>query len=102
MVMAVRVIVAVIMPVVMSAFGAVNMRRSARLGVAMTAVPFMVVMPVILIMSMTAVVMTRVRGRAVSATLGFKSFVYGVHDQVHGAQQVGQHMVGFDLQVVGL
>jgi hypothetical protein len=67
-----------------------------RLGMAVVAVLFMVAMRV------AAVVMTRVRGRAVGATLGFKSFLYRVHDQVHGAQQVGQHMVGLDLQVVGL
>ena len=97
--MAVRVIVAVIMPVVMSAFGAVNMRRSARFRVAMAAV---LVMPVMLIMSMAAVVMARVRGCAVGAALGFKSFLNRVHDQVHGTQQVGQHMVGLYLQVVGL
>ena len=65
MVMAVPVIVAVIMPVVMSATGAVNMRRSTRFRVAMAAVLGMVAMPVILIMSMTAVVMTRARGRAI-------------------------------------
>jgi hypothetical protein len=96
MVMAVRVIVVVIMPVVMSAVRAVNMRGSGRLGVTVVTVVFMVAM------CMAAVVMTRVRGCAVSATLRFKSFVYGVHDQVHGTQQVGQHMVGLDLQVVGL
>ena len=99
MVMAVRVIVAVIMPVVMSAFGAVNMRRSARFRVAMAAVLVMVVM---LVMHLAAVVVTRVRGCAVGAALGFKSFLNRVHDQVHGAQHVGQHMVGLNFQMVGL
>ena len=106
MVMAVRVIVAVIMPVVMRvlmpAVRAVNMRRSARFRVAMAAVLVMVAMPVMLIMSMAAVVMARVRGCAVGAALGFKSFLNRVHDQVHGAQQVGQYMVWLDLQVVRL
>ena len=75
------------------------MRRSARFRVAMAAV---LVMPVMLIMSMAAVVMARVRGCAVGAALGFKSFLNRVHDQVHGAQQVGQYMVWLDLQVVRL
>jgi hypothetical protein len=99
MVMAVPVIVAVIMPVVMSAVGAVHMRRSARFSVAMAAVLVMVVM---LVMHLAAVVVARVRGCAVGAALGFKSFLNRVHDQVHGTQQVGQHMVGLYLQVVGL
>ena len=38
----------------------------------------------------------------VSATLGFKSLVHGHHRQVHGAQHVGQHMVGLNLQMIGL
>jgi hypothetical protein len=38
----------------------------------------------------------------VGAVLGFKGLLHGLHDQVHGAQHVGQHVVGFNLQVVGL
>jgi hypothetical protein len=38
----------------------------------------------------------------VGAVLGFKGLFYLMHDKVHGAQHVGQHMVGFNLQVVGL
>ena len=38
----------------------------------------------------------------VGAVFGLKGLVHRVHDQVHGAQHVGQYVVGFDLQVVGL
>ena len=79
MVMAVRVIVVVIMPVVMPAVRAVHMRCGGRLGVAVVTVVAMIVM------CMAAMVMAGMRGRTVSATLGFKSFVHRVHDQVHGA-----------------
>ena len=79
MVMAVRVIVVVIMPVVMPAVGAMHMRGSGRFGVAVVTVVAMIVM------CMAAMVMAGMRGRTVSATLRFKSFVHRVHDQVHGA-----------------
>src|SRR5574343_418070 len=36
----------------------------------------------------------------VGAGLGFKGFAHLVHGQVHLAQHVGQHVVGFDFQVV--
>ena len=80
MVMAVSVIVAVIMPVVMSAVGTMHVWCGGRLGMAVVAVLFMVAI------CMAAVMMTRVRGRTVGAALGFKSFLYRVHDQVHGTQ----------------
>jgi hypothetical protein len=38
----------------------------------------------------------------IGAVLGFKGLIDRVHDQMHGAQHVGQYMVGFNLQVVGL
>jgi hypothetical protein len=42
-------------------------------------------------------------GCGIGAALGLERGLVGlVHDQVHGAQHVGQHMVGLDLQVVGL
>ena len=106
MVMAVRVIVAVIIPVimrvVMPAVRAVNMLSSTCFRVAMAAVLGMVVMVVMVVVRLAAVVMTRVCGCAVGAALGFKSFIHRVHDQVHGTQQVGQYMVWLDLQVVRL
>jgi len=43
-----------------------------------------------------------VSARGVSAVFRLKAFVHRVHDQVHSAQHVGQHVVGLDLQVVGL
>ena len=39
---------------------------------------------------------------AVSATLRLKRLRHRHHRHVHGPQHVGQHMVGFDLEVVGL
>ena len=84
MAMAVCVIVAVIMPVVVPAVRAVNMLSSGRLGMTMAAVFVMVVMVVMRVAAV--VVMARVRGRAVGAAFGFKSFLYRVHDQVHGTQ----------------
>ena len=41
------------------------------------------------------------RGCAVGAAFGLKIFLNLIDDEVHGAQQVGQHVVGLDLQVVG-
>ena len=43
-----------------------------------------------------------VSAHGVSAVLRLKAFVHRVDDQMHGAQHVGQHVVGLDLQVVGL
>ena len=39
---------------------------------------------------------------AVRTTFRLKGFMHRHHGHVHGAQHVGQHMVGLDLQVVGL
>ena len=46
--------------------------------------------------------LVRVTLAAVGAAFGFKRFLHRDHGHVHGAQHVGQHMVGLDLQVVGL
>ena len=43
-----------------------------------------------------------VSGAGVRATLGFKRLGGFLHGQVHGAQQVSQHMVGLDFEVIGL
>ena len=40
--------------------------------------------------------------RRVGTTFWLKRFVHGVHDQMHGLEQVGQHMVGLDFQVIRL
>ena len=44
----------------------------------------------------------RVPACCIRAVFGFKRFVHRIHNQVHRAQHVGQHMVGLYLQVVGL
>ena len=38
----------------------------------------------------------------IRAVLRLKGLFYSVHDQVHGAQHGGQHVVGLNLQVIGL
>ena len=39
---------------------------------------------------------------AVRTPFGFERFLHTHHRHVHGAQHVSQHVVGFNLQVVGL
>ena len=39
---------------------------------------------------------------AVSTVFRFKRFVDSHHRHVHVAQHIGQHMVGFDFQMIGL
>ena len=39
--------------------------------------------------------------RGVSTILRLECFIDCIHNQVHRAQHVGQHMVGLDLQVIG-
>jgi len=41
-------------------------------------------------------------GAGVGAGLGFKGRVRLADDQVHLAQQIGQHMIGLELQALGL
>ena len=38
----------------------------------------------------------------ISTVLWFKAVLHFVHDQMHGAQHIGQHMVGLNFQMVGL
>ena len=59
-----------------------------------------VVMPMCIIMPMPMVMPTPML--AISAVFWFETFTHLVDDEVHGAQHVGQHMVGFDFQVIGL
>ena len=71
---------------------------------------FIMSMVVIMGMRMVAMAMSavavpmamRVPAGGIGAVFRLKAFVHRVHDQVHGAQHVGQHMVGLDLQVVRL
>ena len=51
---------------------------------------------------MTVVVAMCVATRGVGAALRFKRGGLLCHRQVHGAQHVGQHVIRFDLEVVGL
>ena len=51
--------------------------------------------------------MSRARAKAVATcavcpAFRLKRFFHGVHNQVHGPQHVGQHMVGLYFQVIGL
>ena len=49
-----------------------------------------------------AMVMVAAPMLTISAVLWLKAVLHFVHDQVHGAQHIGQHMVGLDFQMVGL
>ena len=54
-------------------------------------------------MTMVRVTVSGVRGVfSVRTVFRFKRFVDSHHCHVHVAQHVGQHMVGFDFQMVGL
>ena len=60
------------------------------------------VVPMSMSMSMPPMAVSAAMPCGVGTPFGLKrEFLFG-HDQVHGAQHVGQHMVGFDLEVVGL
>ena len=63
-----------------------------------------VVMAVLAVAVIVTVVMVvpAMPAAGVSPALGLKSRLGLGDDQVHGAQHVGQHMVGFDLQVIRL
>ena len=71
------------------------------LVVIMSMVVIMAMRMVAMAMSAVAVPMP-VSTCGIRAVFGFKAFVYRMHDQVHGAQHVGQYVVGLNLQVVGL
>ena len=58
-----------------------------------------IVMPVSVAMPM---VVPHHRVVAIRTPFGLEGFLHLGHGHVHGAQQVGQHVVGFDLEVVGL
>ena len=48
-----------------------------------------------MVVSCSAALLLRIR-----ATFGLKGLVHRLHLQAHGAQHVGQHRIGFDLEVV--
>ena len=49
-----------------------------------------------------AIVRMRMTTSAVGAAFGLEGFTDFMDDQMHGAQHVRQHMVGFDFQVIRL
>jgi hypothetical protein len=67
---------------------------------AVLAIAMAMAMIVAVVMSMFMAM--AVPGRRIGAALRLEGLVHRVDDQVHGSQHVGQHMVGLDLQVVGL
>ena len=54
-------------------------------------------MPVVVAMVMVAAPML-----TISTVFGLKAFMHLIHDEVHGTQHLGQHMVGLNFQMVGL
>ena len=60
----------------------------------------MVVMSMCIAMTMVMVVTTPML--AISTVFWLETFTHLVDDEVHGAQHLGQHMVGFNFQVIGL
>ena len=58
----------------------------------------MVVMP----MCIAMMVVMSTPMLAISTVFWFETFTHLVDDEVHGTQHIGQHMVGFDFQVIGL
>ena len=61
-----------------------------------------VVVTMVMVVSMSPMAVPTTMPRCVGAAFGLKRQVLFGHDEVHGTQHVGQHMVGFDLEVVGL
>ncbi len=57
---------------------------------------------VAMVMSLVLTVPMRMSARTVGPAFRFKRFIDLMHDQMHGPQHVGQHMIGLYLQVVGL
>ena len=80
--------------VVMLAMGAMHVAFCRAMCVVMCMVMCVVVAVVVRTMRMPVA--------AVRAAFGLKRFVHRHHSHVHGTQHVGQHMVGLNLQVVGL
>ena len=87
------------MPVVVITTGAVDMvlvamavvRRLGRFMRMSVRVQVFMGMRMVIAMVMVAAPML-----TISAVLWFKAVLHFMHDQVHGAQHIGQHMVGLD------
>ncbi len=93
------------MPVVVITTGAVDMvlvamavvRRLGRFMRMSVRVQVFMRMPMVVAMVMVAAPML-----TISTVLWFKAVLHFMHDQMHGAQHIGQHMVGLNFQMVGL
>lgn len=90
--------------VIVSASWAMDMSwlTVCRIGVSMivlVSVLMFMLVPVVMSVSMGAMVVT---ASSVSATFGLERFVGFSHGQVHGAQHVCQHVIGLDLEVIWL
>ena len=77
-----------------------------RLGMLVCVVMSVMMCVTRLVIMRMSVVMVTVTGMrcvfAICAVFRFKRFIHGDDRNVHVAQHVGQHMVGFDFQMVGL
>jgi hypothetical protein len=59
-------------------------------------------MAMVVIVTMAVVMAMAVTAGRIGAAFGLEGVLGFGHGQVHGAQHVGQHVVGLDLQVIGL
>ena len=93
-------LVRVVMPVIV--WVCVRLRGSVVRWRALVGVTVVMAMAMVISMVMTVCVFAPVRAamRRVGAALRLKGRALRVNDQVHRIQQVGQHVVGLDLEVV--
>ena len=71
-------------------------------GVAFVFVIVVILRMVVIMARRMVTVAVPVPARGIRPVFRLEAFVHRVHDQVHGAQHVGQDVVGLDLQVVRL
>lgn len=113
-VLAVIVVVAAVVVVavlVVAGFGGVGVSVVMPVIVTVMRMVMAVFVPMVMTLPMSVIVSVAVRmavvvpmamsARRVRATLGLERRLLRGDDEVHGAQHVGEHVVGFDLQVVG-
>lgn len=81
---------------------AVVVRVAMVMGVAMPVPMVMPVMLMAMVMSMPMPMMSMPRARLVRPRLGLERLVRLGDDQMHASEQIGEHVVGLELQVVGL
>lgn len=115
-VLAVVVVVAAVVVVTMlvdAGFGAMGVSMGVLMSVAVMRMAMAVFVPMVMsvpvIVSMAVIVSVAVRmtvavpmaPRRIRTAFGLERRLLRGDDEVHGAQHVGEHMVGLDLQVVG-